>query len=275
MNENFICTQGSSVPISGTLEDAAGKPILNQYTNADVLVTSIWPGGNRSASFAPATTWLDPAAGTFTVAVPSSATATLYPGVYEGVTRLASEDNADAYYFTLTVAYGPGGFPAAPTATTITRLPVEMELIDRDSALLLLCGKSTIADGQNRFLTGSIGFSLDRLGVTPEIPGVVSDTDLAKLPNSQYFTLCDLADYRLLRNLLTNFAQPDQSSVNTKVSLNRMIDRFRKQAEDLEKQYAAYLGTNKARLSPGSIRVGPTPRAQPWTSWDWRGGGDF
>jgi hypothetical protein len=275
MNENFICTQGSSVPISGTLEDAAGKPILNQYTNADVLVTSIWPGGNRAASFAPATTWLDPAAGTFTVAVPSSATATLYPGVYEGVTRLASDDNADAYYFTLTVAYGPGGFPATPTATTITRLPVEMELIDRDSALLLLCGKSTIADGNNRFLGGAIGASLQLLGITPSIPGTVTDADLANLPTSQFFLLCDLADYRLLKNLLTNFAQPDQTSGNTKVNLNRMLERFHKQMLELEKQYAAYLGTNKARLSPGSIRVGPTPRAQPWTSWDWRGGGDF
>jgi hypothetical protein len=275
MNESFVTTQGGSVQISGTLEDAAGKPILNQYTNADVLITQIWPGGNRAASFAPATTWLDPAASTFTAAITSAQTANLYPGVYPGVTRLASADNADAYYFTLTVAYGPGGFPAAPTATTITRLPVEMELIDRDSALLLLCGKSTIADGQNRFLNGPLGFSCQCLGVTPEIPGVVSDADLSKLPNSQFFLLCDLADYRLLKNLLTNFAQPDQTSGNTKVNLNRMLERFHKQMLELEKLHAAYLGTNKARLSPGSIRVGPTPRAQPWTSWDWRGGGDF
>jgi hypothetical protein len=275
MNENFITTQGGSLSFVGTLEDAAGKPILNQYTNADVLVTSIWPGGNRAASFAPATAWLDPAAGTFTVAVPSSATAMLYPGVYEGVTRVASEDNADAYYFTLTVAYGPGGFPAAPTATTITRLPVEMELIDRDSALLLLCGKSTIADGQNRFLSGGIGFALSLLGIQPTIPGVVSDADLANLNPGKFYILCDLAEYRLLKNLLNGFAQPDQTSGNTKVNLNRMIERFHKQMLELEKQYAAYLGANKARLSPGSIRVGPTPRVQPWTSWDWRGGGDF
>jgi hypothetical protein len=275
MNENFITTQGGSLSFVGTLEDAAGKPILNQYTNADVLVTSIWPGGNRAASFAPATAWLDPAAGTFTVAVPSSATAMLYPGVYEGVTRVASEDNADAYYFTLTVAYGPGGFPAAPTATTITRLPVEMELIDRDSALLLLCGKSTIADGQNRFLNGSIGFSLSKLGVIPAIPGVVSDDDLAKIPNSQFYLLCDLAEYRLIKNLLSNFAQPDRSAGSTKTSLNAMIERYRQQMLDMERQYAAYLGTHRATLTAGSIRVGPTPRVQPWTSWDWRGGGDF
>jgi hypothetical protein len=258
MNESFVTTQGGSVQISGTLEDAAGKPILNQYTNADVLITQIWPGGNRAASFAPATTWLDPAASTFT-----------------GVTRVASEDNADAYYFTLTVAYGPGGFPAAPTATTITRLPVEMELIDRDSALLLLCGKSTIADGQNRFLSGSIGFALSLLGVQPTIPGVISDGDLANLNPGKFYILCDLAEYRLLKNLLNGFAQPDQTSGNTKVNINRMIERFHKQMLELEKQYAAYLGTNRARLSPGSIRVGLVPRVRAWTSWDWRGGGDF
>jgi hypothetical protein len=275
MNESFVTTQGGSVQISGTLEDAAGKPILNQYTNADVLITQIWPGGNRAASFAPATTWLDPAASTFTAAITSAQTANLYPGVYPGVTRVASEDNADAYYFTLTVAYGPGGFPAAPTATTITRLPVEMELIDRDSALLLLCGKSTIADGQNRFLSGSIGFALSLLGVQPTIPGVISDGDLANLNPGKFYILCDLAEYRLLKNLLNGFAQPDQTSGNTKVNINRMIERFHKQMLELEKQYAAYLGTNRARLSPGSIRVGLAPRVRAWTSWDWRGGGDF
>jgi hypothetical protein len=275
MNENFVTTQGGSLLISGTLEDATGKPILNQYTNADVLITQIWPGGNRAASFAPATAWLDPAASTFTAAVTSAQTATLYPGVYEGVTRVASDDNADAFYFTLTIAYGPGGFPAAPTATTITRLVVEAKLIDRNSALLQLCSKSTMADGNNRFLEDSIGEALNLLGVRQAIPGVVSDDDLARLDPGKFYVLLDLAKYRLIQNLLANFAQPDQTSGNTKVNLNRMMERFHKQSLELEKQYAAYLSRGKAMLSPGSIRVGPTPRAQPWTSWDWRGGGDF
>jgi hypothetical protein len=256
---NFIISQGSSLSIAGTLKGTAGNAILDQYTGVEALVTQIWPGGNRPTSFAPATTWLDPAAGTFTVAITGTQTALLYPGVYEGVTRLADAgDNTDACYFTLTVAPGPGGLPAAPTATTITRLVVEAELIDRDAALLLLCGKSTIADGANRFLSGSIGFALQCLGITPEIPGVVSDADLAKVPNSRFFLLCDLAEYRLLKNLLSNFAQPDRSAGSTKTSLNAMIERYRQQMKDHEAQYASYLGKYRSVLTAGSIRVRPT-----------------
>jgi hypothetical protein len=279
--EDFLCTQGSSVPIAGTLRDAAGNAIVNQYDGTEALSTQIWPGGSRAASFSPATTW-DTAsgggpAGKFLVAITGAQTALLYPGTYEGVTRLADAgDNTDACYFTLTVTPGPGGLPAVPTAMTITRLVVEVELIDRDAALLLLCGKSTIADGQNRFLTGALGFALQAIGVTPEIPGVVSDTDLAKVPNSQFFLLCELSDYRLLKNLLNNFAQPDRSAGSTKTSLNAMIERYRQQMKDLETQYASYLSKYKATLTAGSIRVGPAPRDRGWSSWDWReGGGDF
>jgi hypothetical protein len=277
MPPSFVLTQGSALTISGTLEDSAGTPILDQYDGSESLTTQIWPGGNRPASLAPATIWLVPAAGTFLIAITGAATAALYPGVYEGMTRVASGgDVADAFYFTLTVAPAPAGLPAVPTATTITRLAVEVELVDRDSALLLLCGKSTMADGANRFLVGSIGFALEKLGVAPAIPGAVSDADLAKVPNSQFYKLCDLAEYRLLRNLLTNFAQPDQTSGNTKINLNRMLERFHKQMLELEKQYAAYLGTNKAMLSPGSLRVGPAPSVRPWTARDDRTwGGDF
>jgi hypothetical protein len=270
VNENFLTTQGASVSIAGVLRDSAGDAILNRYDGSEALVTFVWPGGNRAASFTPATTWDVPAAGTFFIAITAAATATLYPGVYEGVTRLATgSDNGDAYYFTLTVAYGPGGFPAAPTATTITRLVVEVELIDRDAALLLLCGKSTIADGQNRFLTGALGFAATALGVIPAIPGVVSDADLAKVPNSRFFLLCDLAEYRLLKNLLSNFAQPDRSAGSTKTSLNAMVERYRQQMKDHEAQYASYLGKYRSVLTAGSIRVRPTSGSG--SSW----GNDF
>jgi hypothetical protein len=96
------------------------------------------------------------------------------------------------------------------------------------------------------------------LGITPEIPGVVSDADLAKVPNSRFFLLCDLAEYRLLKNLLSNFAQPDRSAGSTKTSLNAMIERYRQQMKDHEAQYASYLGKYRSVLTAGSIRVRPT-----------------
>jgi hypothetical protein len=123
-----------------------------------------------------------------------------------------------------------------------------------------------MADGSNRFLSGAIGAALQYLGVTPEIPGVVSDTDLAKIPNSRFYLLCDLAEYRLLKSLLSNFAQPDRSAGSTKTSLNAMIERYRQQMKDHEAQYASYLGKYRATLTAGSIRVRPTSGSG--TSWD-------
>jgi hypothetical protein len=268
--ENYICTQGSGVQIVGTLKDAAGNTILDQYDGTEALTTQVWPGGPRPASFAPATTWIDPAASTVLVTITAAQTMLLYPGVYEGLTRLADAgDQIDALDFTLTVVHGPGGLPAVPTATTITRLVVETKLIDRDAALLLLCGKSTMADGQNRFLTDPIETSLQLMGITPEIPGVVSDADLAKLPNSQLSLLCDLAEYRLIKSLLGNFAQPDRSAGSTKTSLNAMKETFRQQMLGLEKRYAAYLDKYRATLTAGSIRVRPTSGSgSAWSSMD-------
>jgi hypothetical protein len=254
--ENFLITQGSSLTIAGTLKDAAGEAITGVYDGSETLQTSLWPGGPRPASFTPTTSWLLPADGTFLIAISDEETALLYSGVYEGVTRLLEGGTApDAFYFKLTVAPGPAGIPPTPTAATITRLVVETELIDRASALLLLCGKTVLADGENRHLTGPIGYSLSLLGVTPAIPGVVSDDDLALVPVAQYFLLCDLAEYRLIKSLLGSFAQPDQTSGNTKIQLNSLIERYRQQMLGLEQQYAAYLGKYRATLTAGSIRV--------------------
>lgn len=258
MYENFVCTQGSSVSIGGVLKGPDGNPVLNAYVGTEALITSIWPGGPRPALLTPATSWIVPLAATFKIEITAAETATLYAGVYEGVTRL--DDGGmlpDAFYFKLTVAPGPGGIPAEPTSAAITRLVVETELIDRDAALILLCGKSVTADGNNRFLTGSIGFALQLLGITPAIPGAVSDSDLALVAPSQFYLLCDLAEYRLLKNLLANFAQPDRSAGSTKTSLNAMIERYRMQMLDHEKQYASFLGRYRSVLSTGSIRVRP------------------
>lgn len=258
MFETFVTTQGSSISILGTLKDSAGNSVLNTYTGTEPLTTSLWPGGNRPVSFTPATTWVSPVAGTFLIAITATQTALLYSGTYQGVARLADGGALpDAYYFELVVAPGPGGIPAAPTATTITRLVVETQLIEQASALLLLCGKSVLADGANRHLTGAIGAALNLLGVQQAIPGVVSDADLAAVPPSQFYILCDLAEYKLLKGLLSNFAQPDRSAGSTKTSLNALSERYRQQMLDLGKEYAAYLGRNRSVLSTGTIRVRP------------------
>jgi hypothetical protein len=267
--DSWQAIQGTAWQIVAVLEDAASV-IINAsypgggYRGTEALATTIWPGGNRAASVMAATTWSfpgDPALGQIAISLTADQTAALIIGEYQLLTILTDVTTpVPAYIATLNVLPGPGGLPPPPTSDRITRIPVEAELVDRNAALLLLLGKSTMADGKNPALTGPLGFSLQLLGVTPAIPGVVTDADLAKLDPSQYFILCDLAGYLLLRNCLNGFAQPDQSSPNGKRNFNAMMRRFKTQMDALEKQYASYLGRYRSVLSAGSIALAPPSR---------------
>jgi hypothetical protein len=279
--QQWQAIQGAAWGIVATLEDAAGVVINASYpgggyTGNEPLVTSIWPGGNRAVSVLAATTWSfpgDPALGLIAISLTADQTAVMFPGSYQLLTDLTDVDRtAPAYEAQIEVLPGPVSFPPPPTSDRITRQPVEAELVDRNSALLILLGKSTMADGQNPAMTGPLGFSLQMLGVTPAIPGTVTDADLAKLDPSQYFILCDLAGYLLLRNCLNGFAQPDQSSPNGKQNFNAMMRRFKTQMDAMEKQYASYLGRYRSVLSSGSIALGPPSR----NYWNYnRSGSDF
>lgn len=261
--------QGTDWQIVAVLEDAASV-IINAsypgggYRGTEPLITTIWPGGNRAASVLAATTWSypgDPALGQIAISLTANQTAALITGEYQLLTVLTDVTRpVPAYIATLNVLPGPGGLPLPPSSDRITRIPVEAELVDRNAALLLLVGKSTMADGANPAMTGPIGFSLQCLGITPAIPGVVTDADLAKLDPSQYFILCDLAGYLLLRNCLNGFAQPDQTVGGAKTQFNVMMRRFKAQLDALEKQYEAYLGKYRSMLSVGSIALAPPPR---------------
>lgn len=284
--DNWQAIQGAAWGIVATLEDAAGVVINASYpgggyTGNEPLVTSIWPGGNRSVSVLAATTWSfpgDPALGLIAISLTADQTAVMFPGEYQLLTELTDvTTTVPAYEAVLTVSPGPISFPPPPTSDRITRQPVEAELVDRYPALFELVGKSTMADGANRATTGPIGFALQLLGVTPAIPGIVSDADLAKLDPSQYFILCDLAGCFLLRNCLNGFAQPDQTTANTKLHFNTMMRRFKSQLDALEKQYASYLNRYHAVLSTGSIALAPASRSPASRgSWDFNyRGSDF
>jgi hypothetical protein len=284
--DQWQAIQGAAWGIVVVLEDAASV-IVNAsypgggYRGTEPLTTTIWPGGNRSVSVLAATTWNypgDPALGQIAISLTADQTAVMFPGEYQLLTELTDvTTTVPAYEAVLTVLPGPVSFPPPPTSDRITRQPVEAELVDRNAALLLLLGKSTMADGANPSLGGAIAFGLNCLGITPAIPGLVTDADLAKLDPSQYFILCDLAGYLLLRNCLNGFAQPDQSSPNGKRNFNAMMRRFKTQMDALEKQYASYLNRYHAVLSTGSIALAPASRSPASRgSWDFNyRGSDF
>lgn len=266
-DETFLISQGAPLAIDATLKDAAGATITG-YAGTEALTTVVWPGGVGPASFvASATIWTgDPAAGTIRIFLSGAQTAACVPGRYQLLTRLADgTETVDAYRCTLLITPFAGGVPAAPTSALITRQACEIELVDRASAMLILAGKSTNADGSNPALTGPLWFACSRLGVAPALIGAVSDADLARLDPANFVPVCDLAELRLIQNCLGSFAQPDQSSLNTKTNFNAMMLRFQARAAALEAQYSAAISTRRTPTIVGRIRFDyPTPGTSAW-----------
>jgi hypothetical protein len=99
----YVAYQGSALIINAVFYD--DDDLVAPYDGASVLETTVWPGGNRALSFLAPTFPTVPAAGSFSVAIAASVTATLAPGEYKGLTRVTQpgQDPVDGYEFTLTI----------------------------------------------------------------------------------------------------------------------------------------------------------------------------
>src|SRR4051812_33553309 len=85
-NESFSVSRGAALPLVVQALDASGLPATG-FAGTEALATAVWPGGDRAASFSPATTWADAAVGRLAIAIRSASTATLAPGRYRLLTR--------------------------------------------------------------------------------------------------------------------------------------------------------------------------------------------
>jgi hypothetical protein len=117
-NETYDVTPGAALQIDVTLRDSLGAPITG-YSGSETMSTTVWPGGNRAASFTATTTWDTPADATITITLAATQTATLKPGRYQLLTRLTpgAGQPVDAYGCNLDVL-PVAGSDAAPTSYT-------------------------------------------------------------------------------------------------------------------------------------------------------------
>ena len=147
----------------------------------------------------------------------------------------------------------------------VTRLAVETELIDRTGGLLSFVGKTATATGSNANLTGPIAFAATHLDVALATPGSVDDTDLSVMDVTQFYTLCDLAEYRLIRSCLGNFVLPNETAQDRQQAWGSLRQQFQAQADDLEKRYAALLNPRRAPTMVGKSHFHfPTPGHRSW-----------
>jgi hypothetical protein len=121
--ENYTLYQGTGrvlTPI--TICDSTGTAIA--YGGGETLSTVVWPGDSRPASFAPASTWLTPASGTFSITVTSAEMTGLAIGRYQLLTTVTTpgRDPLPAYTCSLDVLAAPGTEAAPPAYTTFDDL---------------------------------------------------------------------------------------------------------------------------------------------------------
>ncbi len=114
--DNFQVTAGSALVIDAVLNSAPGIPATG-FDGSETLETEVWPGGDRTASFAATTTWTDPAAAAVAIAFTAAETLALSPGHYQLVTyyTVPGQDRKDGYGCTIDIAGGPGTAAAPRT----------------------------------------------------------------------------------------------------------------------------------------------------------------
>lgn len=180
-NENYSVTQGAGLTIDVTLADALGDPVTG-YDGTQPLSTVVWPGGSRLPSFAPATTWVDPAQGIIRVAIAGADTAALAPGRYQLLTRLDDAGaTVDVYGCTIDVLAVAGTGITPPTYTAYN----DLELYGR-SWLAGLQDESDEAGfieqqalarewlegiAHSKWLSGGLVMTINGRGVAPRIVG--------------------------------------------------------------------------------------------------------
>jgi hypothetical protein len=96
-NESYQVFAGTRLVIPATVRDATGA-VVTTYAGTEALTTSVWPGGTRTESFAPATAWASHAEGTITITIASVDTAKFAPGRYQLLTTVNDDGESVAVY---------------------------------------------------------------------------------------------------------------------------------------------------------------------------------
>jgi hypothetical protein len=153
----------------------------------------------------------------------------------------------------------------------LTKAALDAELVDRCGGLLAFVGLPTVANGTNPATIGPIREGLASLGLTLADFAAVADADLAAVTTTSIPQLVDVAEYRLLQNILGWLTKVDQTIGMGSQSLGQvrrdLLQSLKSMQESLRVQYGYGLGTP----SGGSVDLGfaqtdpcQTERLYPW-----------
>ena len=137
---------------------------------------------------------------------------------------------------------------------SITRAQVETRLLARAKKRMAFVGMdSTTANGTNADLNDPLATALDWMGLPPVDGSLVTDADLTSVEDVN--KLLDLAEYRLLQNIVGNVAVVDTQVGQRRQSLGQVATALEaaltRKERDVQRVYGLFVGS----LTGGSLSL--------------------
>lgn len=121
--------------------------------------------------------------------------------------------------------------------------------------------RPVLPTGSTELYNDPLGFALSLVGHPSGTPWAVTSDDLAS-SSSKWFVMLDLAEYRLIRNILGSFVDIDETDNGRSQDYASLADRAADRVMALEKLYGTYF-TNLKPLQSGTIQLPFITKAGP------------
>ena len=135
----------------------------------------------------------------------------------------------------------------------ITRAQAEQLLVSRCGPMMAAADMAITYAGANADLNDPIQWSVTELDGTVSDVTAVADADLATVDSDDQRYIADVAELRLLDNILTNLMLVTISTGPRSQSLDQLAARLQVRRDKLEEQLDSVIGLNAAGISTGWI----------------------
>lgn len=138
---------------------------------------------------------------------------------------------------------------------TITRTQAETVLLARCGPMMGRAGMDdSTTDSTNADLNDPLGWAIMQLGGSVTDVTSVADADLATVGSDEEDYILDVAEYRLLENILTNLTLTDLTVGPRSEKLEQLGDRIQKRLASLARRLGGYIGAGAAMIETGIVR---------------------
>ena len=138
---------------------------------------------------------------------------------------------------------------------TITLTQVETLLLKRAAGRMQEAGMNYTLIPNNPDLVDPIVFALLCMDIVPASPIALTDSDVSGVADTDISKLLDLAEMRLLENIVGNLALVDITVGPRKEALNQLVDQTEKAIARLSSRIATMYGFGVGALDSGVVSL--------------------